>query len=74
MECELLPGCKFFSDKMSIHLISAEQIKAQFCKGGDYSSCARFRVYQALGPEKVPADLLPNLVFAATEIIQRSTT
>ena len=71
-DCELLPGCKFFSNSMTVMPICAEEVKARYCKGGDFPSCARYRVFKALGQDYVTPDLFPNLEITATEIIQKN--
>ena len=58
-DCEFLKTCVFFNDKMAGMPSTSEIIKLRYCKG-DNSDCARFVVCQALGREKVPADLFPN--------------
>jgi hypothetical protein len=67
-DCQLLAGCIFFNDKMSSMPGMADLYKSKYCKG-DNSSCARFRVFSALGREKVPPDLFPNDVERANTII-----
>jgi hypothetical protein len=42
--------------------------KTSYCRD-DNSKCARFRVFSALGREKVPADLYPNDLDVANQII-----
>ena len=58
-DCELIAGCIFFNDKMSEFPVTAERMKRDYCKG-DNSSCARYRVFKALGRQNVPKDLFPN--------------
>ena len=58
-ECECLSGCLFFNDKMSSMPVLAEQMKKKYCQGSN-DQCARFKVFKALGREKVPMDLFPN--------------
>ena len=67
-ECELLSSCPFFQDKMANMPATAEMLKGRYCRK-DNSRCARFMVFKALGREKVPADLFPNQVEKAQEII-----
>ena len=67
-DCECLPKCPFFNDKMDSVPAVAEMLKAKFCKG-DNSSCARYMVFKAKGREHVPADLFPRHIDRAKEII-----
>ena len=67
--CALLPGCIFFNDKMANMPGLAELYKSTYCKG-DNSTCARYRVFSALGREKVPADMFPNDLDRANTIIK----
>ena len=67
-DCELLEGCIFFNDKMADMPSTAEMFKNQFCRGNNIE-CARYMVFKALGREKVPPDLFPNMKEKAQEII-----
>ncbi len=59
MDCELLPTCIFFNDRMVNMPSTAAIFKQRYCKG-DHPACARHMVFKALGREKVPPDLFPN--------------
>ena len=67
-DCECLPGCLFFNDKMQNMPAAAKLLKSRLCRG-DNARCARHMVVAALGREKVPADLSPNQVDRAEAII-----
>jgi hypothetical protein len=67
-DCNLLATCIFFNDKMAAMPGMAELYKTSYCRD-DNSKCARFRVFSALGREKVPADLYPNDLDVANQII-----
>ncbi len=67
-DCELLEKCIFFNDKMANMPGMAALYKRQYCQG-DNSGCARYIVFQALGRERVPADLFPNDVERAEQIV-----
>lgn len=58
-DCELLPGCLFFNDKMASMPAAADMMKSRYCHGNK-SNCARYMVYQKLGRPKVPPDLYPG--------------
>jgi hypothetical protein len=67
-DCELLEGCVFFNDKMANMPATAELYKDQYCRENNLE-CARYVVFKALGREKVPLDLFPNMKDRAQEII-----
>jgi hypothetical protein len=68
-ECEFLAGCPFFNDRMPIDKGLAEMYKSRYCKA-DKTACARLIVRNALGKEKVPDDLYPNMMERAKRIIE----
>ncbi len=57
--CECLPTCPFFNDKMANKPGTAEMIKKKYCLG-DNTECARYIVFKKIGKANVPADLFPN--------------
>ncbi len=67
-DCECLPKCLFFNDKMHNMPAAANLLKKRLCQG-DNSRCARHMVLVALGREKVPPDLSPNQVDRAQILI-----
>lgn len=67
-DCELLEGCLFFNDKMSVDEGLGAMYKNRYCQG-DNSQCARYVVAKKLGREKVPANLYPNMLDKANELI-----
>ncbi len=58
-ECECLPNCPFFNDRMSGLPSTAQMLKDKYCLG-DCSGCARHQVFLAAGSANVPADLFPG--------------
>ena len=68
-DCECLPTCIFFNDKMSQKPASANLFKKSYCLG-DNAQCARYRVFKTLGRGTVPADLYPNDLERSEQIIQ----
>ncbi len=58
-ECECLPKCPFFHDKMAGRPATAQLMKNQFCLG-DSTGCARHQVFLAAGSQNVPGDLFPS--------------
>jgi hypothetical protein len=70
-DCELLEGCIFFNDKMADMPSTAEMFKNKYCREIN-TECARYMVFKALGKEKVPPDLFPNMKEKAQEVIAAS--
>lgn len=70
-DCERLPGCPFFHDKMENMPVMADMYKHRYCQG-DNSECARWLVLQALGSGNVPGDLFPNDVARAEKMIREA--
>jgi len=68
-ECPRLSTCPFFNEKMKAKPGTTEMYKSMYCQK-DYEKCARYLVFIALGKEKVPANLYPNEVDRAKQIIQ----
>ena len=68
VDCELLEKCVFFNDKMANMPATADMFKNKYCKS-DNSACARYMVFKALGREKVPPNLFPNMKDKAQEVI-----
>ncbi len=70
-DCECLDWCPYFdSDIMKEIGTMAKMRQDEYCKG-DFSKCARYMVYKALGRENVPGDLLPFRVQKAKELIEK---
>ena len=68
-DCECIPGCPFFNDKMENRPATANLYKLQYCKG-EFVDCARYKVFKALGKSAVPMNLFPNQSERALEIIK----
>ena len=67
-DCECLPRCPFFHDRMERMPTMATLMKKRFCTW-DNSECARFYIFKRLGPAKVPADMFPNQIERARAIV-----
>jgi hypothetical protein len=67
-DCEKLPKCAFFNDRMANKPATANMMKKQYCQG-DKSTCARYLVCTKKGPEAVPGDLFPNMLDRAKAIL-----
>lgn len=59
MSCEILPCCRFFSDKMKNMPKTADYIRNKLCFN-DYEACVRYRIYKEFGGDNVPFDLYPD--------------
>ncbi|GAB1482046.1 hypothetical protein MASR2M78_08610 [Treponema sp.] len=57
-DCECLPRCIFFNDKMANKPATSQVMKKKYCLG-DSANCARHMVFKAVGGPNVPADLFP---------------
>ena len=66
--CECLPRCAFFNDRMANMPSVSSMMKRNFCQG-DFAACARYKVKVALGSDRVPSDLFPNMPDRAEELI-----
>lgn len=67
--CKLLEQCTFFKEKMTDMPSTAKIIMTKYCWEGGSSTCARYLVFEKLGKEKVPQDLLPNQTDMMEEIL-----
>jgi len=68
-DCECLPKCPFFHDRMESKPATAQIMKNQYCTG-DNSGCARHMLFTAIGGANVPSDLFPSQTARVPEIIQ----
>ncbi len=67
-ECEKLPTCPFFYDRMENMPAMAGIMKRRYCLDSN-EQCARYLVFRALGPERVPSDLFPGDADYAKQLI-----
>lgn len=58
-DCECLPGCIFFNDKMTDMPVTADRLKKHYCRG-DNTDCARHMIAVTKGKAAVPIDLFPH--------------
>ncbi|QHI70010.1 hypothetical protein [Tichowtungia aerotolerans] len=69
MKCELFEHCIFFSAQSEQgQPCVVEKLKAVYCRGNPLL-CARRRVAQALGKERVPVDLHPDHTHLVHDLI-----
>jgi len=67
-DCQCLPKCPFFNDRMAGMPTMATQLKERFCKG-DNTECARFMVFSRFGSEHVPPTLFPGQTEQAKRLL-----
>lgn len=67
-DCPRARECAFYNDKMSSISGLAPLYKITYCTN-QFDACARYLVAQILGTKAVPADLLPNQIQKAYEVI-----
>jgi len=67
-ECNSLPTCPFFNDRMPDDGAAGLLYKMKYCHA-DFEHCARHQVEAALGKEAVPATLYPNMHDRARELL-----
>lgn len=69
-DCERLPHCIFIKEKLAKTPDSLEIFIERYCQG-DYSKCARHKVFRTIGKEAVPEDLYPFETERAEAIIYK---
>lgn len=67
-DCPRARECAFYNDKISSISGLAPLYKITYC-ANQFDACARYLVAQILGTKAVPADLLPNQIQKAYEVI-----
>jgi len=72
-ECECLPKCPFFHDRMESKPATAQLMKTAYCLG-DSSGCARHMIFSAVGGSFVPSDLYPSQVERVEKVIAQART
>ena len=58
-ECEYIKRCPFFNGTLNVESLDSERVKKEYCESNNLH-CARYMVLQALGPENMVEDLLPE--------------
>ena len=69
-DCECISACPYFHDKLAGRPALAELVKRRLCRG-DFSQCARYRVFKVHGRGNVPIDLYPDDTDRADQILAR---
>jgi hypothetical protein len=57
-DCEFHDGCAFYAGAPTTVPADAEALKQSYCLSNPLH-CSRFLVANALGPDRVPGDLMP---------------
>jgi hypothetical protein len=68
VDCECLARCPFFHDNLPNMPASATLTKKRLCQD-DFSKCARYMVFRAMGRQGVPRDLYPDDLDRAERIL-----
>ena len=69
-DCELLPKCLYFNDKLKNMPVASEMVKKMYCRW-HFEECARYRVAMSPAPENVPDDLFPPDTEQAQRVFAR---
>lgn len=67
-QCEGFDNCSYFKVFMSNMPSTAALTQSNYCKN-NFTECARYRIWKALGEAAVPADLSPSESDKADKII-----
>lgn len=68
MKCEIDGECYFFQSLIPQQSRMGQIYRERYCEG-DRDLCARYRVHMALGEDRVPQSLYPNMEEVADEIV-----
>ena len=66
--CEFIEKCPFFHDKLENKPETVEEMKTAYCRTNNLN-CARYMVANALGKERMPANLYPHEKVRAYEVL-----
>jgi len=67
-DCNYLPSCQYFNDKLKNMPIASESVKSMYCLW-HYDECARYMVASVMGSENVPSDLFPTETDSAVNLL-----
>lgn len=70
-DCEKIAGCPFFHGHMEVVPKSLDNFRRSYC-WDRFEDCARHKVALALSKEQVPADLYPNELSRAEQLIEKA--
>ena len=67
-DCEFLPKCLYFNDKLKNMPVASELIKTMYCLW-HFEECARYMVAIRLGPKNIPSNLFPTDTTQAEKLL-----
>ncbi|MDF7808918.1 hypothetical protein P4E94_15840 [Pontiellaceae bacterium B12219] len=67
--CEIADKCSFFERNEGLNN-TIRTVRKIFCNGQQKNHCARYEVYQQLGLDKVPEELMPFDHLAADSLVE----
>ena len=70
LQCPLMDTCAFLCENRTTMPELVERIQDTYCTKPARSECARFKIAQSVGTEKVPPLMLPEQVEWAQQIIE----
>lgn len=70
LQCPLMDTCVFLRENRTTMPELVERIQDTYCTKPARSECARFKIAQSVGTEKVPPLMLPEQVEWAQQIIE----
>ncbi|MFZ9023344.1 MAG: hypothetical protein ACO3BO_01210 [Anaerohalosphaeraceae bacterium] len=70
LQCALMDTCAFLRENRTTMPELVERIQDTYCTKPARSECARFKIAQSVGTEKVPPLMLPEQVEWAQQIIE----
>ncbi|MFZ9033779.1 MAG: hypothetical protein ACO21J_07495 [Anaerohalosphaeraceae bacterium] len=70
LQCPLMDTCAFLRENRTTMPELVERIQDTYCTKPARSECARFKIAQSVGTEKVPPLMLPEQVEWAQQIIE----
>lgn len=71
-DCPMLAKCPFFHDRMAGMDAMASTMKMVYCRGSN-RNCARWMVFNGLGPQAMPPDLFPDQGVRARQILGKAS-
>jgi len=67
--CKFMNSCPFFKKTITSGSTLEKMYKEQYCHE-EYTMCARYKIAEMLGHEKVPSNLYPNMFDQAEALIR----
>ncbi len=71
-ECKIAKNCPLYCSQTNSQTAAISKwLQSQYCRG-NYAMCARHTVHEAMGLEFIPADLFPNELIRAHQIVSQA--